>query len=562
MSRFRPSLIPVLAAIVALVFAHEAGADDPAKVTFTILQVNDVYEIRPLDHGATGGLARVAGLRKALTAEEPNTFTLLAGDTLGPSPMGNARIDGIPVAGRQMVECWNALGLDYAAFGNHEFDLGRAQFLARLRESDFTWVASNVTDRAGVPFSGVPGELVLDVRNKRGDSIRVGLFGLTIQSNPVPYVRISPALDAARARAKALRERSDVVIAITHLDLAEDMQIAAAVPEISLIIGGHEHVRHYEPPGVAADGRPTPPIAKADANARSAWVHKFSFDPTTRQLDLDSSLRVLDDSITPDRTGGGSSSASPSSIGPDRWWVKYSFAFFQETQMFPGDIVAMLPEPGLDGRESQVRYGPTNLTQLVGQAMLLYLDAVTKDAEAYVNMPRLAIFNSGTIRIDDAVPAGPLVAYDLHRTLPYPTTLRGATMTGAVVADLLARNPGHVGNGPFLQAYDAASVTLLDGQGQLDPTRLDSKKTYLVCVNDFLIDGREQDFGDLKTTKSLKAGLTKPDALNDLGSLRDAVFTQLQKISKPVPTSPSKLSAAVPFANPGRVRFQLAPAAR
>ena len=145
----------------------------------------------------------MAGLRKALAAEEPNTFTLLAGDTLGPSPMGNAKLDGIAIAGRQTVECWNALGLDYATFGNHEFDLRRDQFLARLRESDFTWVSSNVTDRAGVPFPGVPGELVLDVRNKRGDSLRVGLIGLTIEANPVPYVRIAPSLEAARGGCKA-----------------------------------------------------------------------------------------------------------------------------------------------------------------------------------------------------------------------------------------------------------------------------------------------------------------------------------------------------------------------
>src|SRR5262249_17998163 len=157
---------------------------------------------------------------------------------------------------------------------------------ARVRESDFTWIASNVTDRVGVPFPNIPGELVLDVRNKEGTSLRVGLIGLTTKSNPVDYVRITPALVEAKARAASLLKRADVVIAITHLDLDEDRQIAAAVPEISLILGGHEHVRHYDPPGVTPNGRPTPPIAKADANARSAWIHRFTFDPATRRLDL------------------------------------------------------------------------------------------------------------------------------------------------------------------------------------------------------------------------------------------------------------------------------------
>ena len=51
-------------------------------VTATILQMNDVYEIMPLGGSGLGGLARVAALRKQLLAENPNTFTVLAGDVL------------------------------------------------------------------------------------------------------------------------------------------------------------------------------------------------------------------------------------------------------------------------------------------------------------------------------------------------------------------------------------------------------------------------------------------------------------------------------------------------
>ncbi len=39
--------------------------------------------------------------------------------------------------GRHMVEAWNALGLDVATFGNHEFDLGPATLLDRMKESRF-----------------------------------------------------------------------------------------------------------------------------------------------------------------------------------------------------------------------------------------------------------------------------------------------------------------------------------------------------------------------------------------------------------------------------------------
>ncbi len=72
-----------------------------------------------------GGLARVATLRANLRAENPNTFTVLAGDLLNPSALSTAMVDGQRLAGRQMVDVMNILGLDYATFGNHEFDLSQ-----------------------------------------------------------------------------------------------------------------------------------------------------------------------------------------------------------------------------------------------------------------------------------------------------------------------------------------------------------------------------------------------------------------------------------------------------
>ena len=99
----------------------EVQTEDP--VEFTILQINDVYEIAPLEGGSVGGLARVAGLLRQLEVENPNTIAVLAGDFLSPSFMGTLKKDGERIAGLQMVETLNAMGLDYATFGNHEFDL-------------------------------------------------------------------------------------------------------------------------------------------------------------------------------------------------------------------------------------------------------------------------------------------------------------------------------------------------------------------------------------------------------------------------------------------------------
>ena len=58
---------------------------DNGKIEIQLLQLNDVYEIAPLEGGRVGGMARVAQIRKELLEKNPNTYTILAGDFLNPS---------------------------------------------------------------------------------------------------------------------------------------------------------------------------------------------------------------------------------------------------------------------------------------------------------------------------------------------------------------------------------------------------------------------------------------------------------------------------------------------
>lgn len=55
---------------------------------WTFLHMNDVYELKPLDGGKRGGLARVATIRKLLRQENPNMITIIAGDIVSPSALG------------------------------------------------------------------------------------------------------------------------------------------------------------------------------------------------------------------------------------------------------------------------------------------------------------------------------------------------------------------------------------------------------------------------------------------------------------------------------------------
>src|SRR5687767_794599 len=195
----------------------------PSGPTITILHLNDVYEISPIEAGKAGGLARVSNFRARLKARVSNLITTLGGDYVSPSAIGTARVNGERLAGRQMVAVLNTLGLDWATLGNHEFDISEAAFRARLAESKFKIVASNVTDASGAPFPGTVSTAVVPVKTPSG-TIRLGLLGLTIDSNKQPWVRYVPFMDAARAAVATLKGQSDAIVALTHLDLDDDRQ--------------------------------------------------------------------------------------------------------------------------------------------------------------------------------------------------------------------------------------------------------------------------------------------------------------------------------------------------
>ncbi len=81
----------------------ENAAENDGIIDVIFLQMNDVYEIAPLQGGKVGGLARVASLYQQLKDENPNTLFVLSGDFLSPSLLGTLKYQGQRIKGRQMV---------------------------------------------------------------------------------------------------------------------------------------------------------------------------------------------------------------------------------------------------------------------------------------------------------------------------------------------------------------------------------------------------------------------------------------------------------------------------
>jgi 5'-nucleotidase len=438
-------------------------------IRVTIVQLNDLYEITPVSGGRWGGPARVATLIRRLEAWNPNTIAILAGDFLSPSALGVARVEGEPLAGRQMVEVLDAMGLDYATFGNHEFDLDEGLLRDRIAASGFEWFSANVRDASGNGFAGVDDLELLRFVGSAGDTLRLGLIGVTRPEMAPDWVQIGDPILEARRRVELLTDSTQALVALTHLSLSQDIALAEALPELDLIMGGHDHenVLVRRGPGLT-------PIAKADANVRSVFVHELRWDPRTSTLDIESRLVPITDEIPDDPT-------TESVV--DRW-LQAGWAGFREDGFEPGEVVANVTEP-LDGLESSVRLRPTTLTDIIVSGMRREVPGVAG-----------AILNGGSIRIDDVIAPGPLTQYDVIRALPFGGPVVEAEMTGLLLARVLTQGRRNVGEGGFL--HTAGFELEADGEGwRVGGEPLDPTASYRVAIADFLLSGREQGLGFL-----------------------------------------------------------------
>ncbi len=421
-----------------------------------------------MEGGRAGGLARVAALRTRLLDRNPNLLFTLGGDFFSPSALGTAVIDGERLAGRQMVAVLNAAGLDLAVFGNHEFDIRAPEFLDRLAESRFAYLATNVTDSLGRRFPGSATRHVVTFGNPRGDSVRVGFIGSVLPSNPQPYVRYEPWFERMREEARLLRDSVDILVGLTHLTIAQDVRLAQELPELDLILGGHEHENV-----MVRRGADLTPILKADANVRTVGVVELAWDPTTRRVRIDPQVMAIGDSLPED----------PAVAAEVRRWTERGFAGFRAIGFEPDRVVATVPEP-LEGREVLSRNQPTNLTTLIAASF----HAEAGDAD-------LALFNTGSVRVDDVIPAGPVTEYDLIRILPFGGDVVLVSMPGAVLRQVLDQGVTNRGTGGYLAHFrvrEAPGGGWLVNEQPLDPAR-----TYRVAMTDFLASGRERGLGFL-----------------------------------------------------------------
>lgn len=191
----------------------------------TIYSINDVYI-----------LSNLSKLKQYINDKQNiNFYTTINGDFLSPSILST--IDN----GKSMVDILNQIPIDFACFGNHEFDIPHSKLLKRINEFNGIWLNSNITN--------LDGPTRYSITEKNG--IRIGWIGLCTTdtpslSNPNSNLIFNDIIASATEYVKLLKPSVDIIVALTHQTIEEDNLLAEQVPELNIILGGHEHFPYFK----------------------------------------------------------------------------------------------------------------------------------------------------------------------------------------------------------------------------------------------------------------------------------------------------------------------------
>jgi 5'-nucleotidase len=487
-----------------------------------------------------GGAAYLAAHIARLRAENPDTIVVSAGDLTGASPLLSNLFADEP-----SIVVMNALGLDYEAVGNHDFDRGLGELTrlahggcslgdcdsgARFDGAAFSYLAANVTDTTTQKTAFAP----YAIRDVAGGRARIAFIGETLKATPsIATARAVKGLafedEAVAANALVPELKAAGVSAIVLVLHQGAMQSPAGTydsciglsgdllpvldrldPAITIVASGHTHQAYDCTIGgrlvtsAMSYGRLVTKIDLTIDPARKVVVDQHAQNvPVTRDVAPDARVAQI---------VGDYAARSAALTGRVVGWVK-------------GDFTGNAKAAGSASCE-------TPLGDLIA------------DAQRAATNADIALMNPGGIRADLVVkhagrPDGAITFAEVFEVQPFGNDLVTMTLTGAQLQGLFEAQFGSRSEPRILQvsdgftyryAFDRATNTAKVSALALHGKPLAPTKRYRVTVNSFLAGG-----GD--TFRVLKEGTDRQSGGPDI----DALVAYLGKVSSPgKPLAPSR----------------------
>lgn len=498
------TLIP-FCLLLSIGMATSAGAQ---QGTIRFLHFNDSYRIVPVR--GLGGFAELSTLinRQRAEAAQAGWPTVLThgGDLISPSLMSGL------TKGKQMIELVNLLGLNIAVLGNHEFDHGADILRQRMTESQFPWLAANVVGPDGKPFGSATATAVAQI-----GKFKVGFFGVVTPEARL-YIRGSipvtfkPFLQTAKAAVALLKQRQvDIIVAVTHMDIEQDVTLARQVKGVHLVLGGHEHIPIQFLIGSTL-------ILKAGTNAEYLGIVDLAIAKSGNRVKVVPSWRLI----------------AVRGVPPDPKVKAVVDRYVGAMDKRLGGVIGRTATE-LDSRSSAVRAREAAIGNLIADALVAATGA------------DVALVNGGGIRGDTVYKAGQdLTAKDILTELPFNNSVLVLETPGKTILAALEHGLSKVGSQQGRFPHVAGMQVLFDpsrppGKRVRSVTiggkPIDPEATYKLATNAFLAGGGDGYgmFRDLKRLVTEANGPAMTNTVIDYIKSRKTVAPKVEGRMKAMP---------------------------
>ena len=418
-----------------------------ADYTLHVIHINDLHSrieaINAFDSTCSaedaaenkcfGGVARVATkineLRDQIAAEGGNVIVLDAGDQFQGSLFYTT------YKGAAEAEFLEKIGFEAMAVGNHEFDDGPEGLASFLDKVTFPVISGNTdVSQSNVLAGRVGNHVVLDVGSEKIGIVSALATDTVDTSSPGPNIIFQDEIDSLSADVAALEaEGVTKIIALTHVGYVKDMAIAAAVPGVDAVVGGHSHTllsatdpKRSGPYPTWVDGQNGALVPVVQAYAYSKYVGHLilTFDDAGNLKFAEGDTILLDASVTPD---------------PEiEARIKEMGAPIEELK---NRLVAE-STADIDGSRETCRAMECPMGSLIADAML---DRVADQGVT------IAIQNGGGVRA--SIDTGPVTMGEVISVLPFQNTLSTFEVTGETIVAALENGVSQIeeGAGRFAQ---------------------------------------------------------------------------------------------------------------
>ena len=464
-----------------------------APVSLRILYVNDFHGFaEPIKQNngkpPLGGIAYLAGAVDRARQQQPSIL-LAAGDMI----QGNAWANLFK--GQSVIDVMNAMKFDAMVVGNHEFNFGTKVLQERIVQAKFPILGANV--------EGLPSLKPYVIQKL--DGIRIGIIGVVTQDsvNTAPKnvagLKFTPPESALKKYLPEVRRQADIIMVLSHCGYPVDRELAATVPGIDVIVGGHTHTKLLHPEEVG------------HTIIVQAWEHGKDLGVLDLEVEAGKIVKFQ---------------GALEEIGPDTEKLNPQIQAIvrRYENLANPPLRQSIGEALVDLDASRVRTEETNLGNFIADIM-----RQTARADA-------AIINAGSIK--GSIAKGTIKTEDVYNALPYDNYLIAVQLTGAQVKEALEHGVSQAGQ-PSHSFPQVSGLTLTYSRSAPVGSRvrevcvggrpLDLTQTYRVATIDYLGAG-----GD--GFKIFEAALERKDegkkekiVYNDTGTwLRDRVITAIK----------------------------------